>query len=280
MAKKTMQCRLCNATALSRLARANILGKYDVSYWRCDACDFIQTDPPTWLDEAYQSAITDQDIGLVKRNILLSRDLPLIFNWLGVKQTDCVLDFAGGYGMLVRMMRDLGWDFWWQDNYANNLFARFFTANDNESFPVITAFEVFEHFDKPREVLERLLTRTDTVVFSTNLHKAPKDPEQAKIYWRKWWYVMPETGQHVAFYSHKSLKIFAQEHGLQFYSNGHNLHVLTKRTVSGTWPLSGMRGRINRLWGSLIWSRNLGNWHHIERDSQRMASAREKEVIS
>ncbi len=63
-----MQCQICHS--LSRpLFSAPVLGKYRVSYFRCEHCGFLQTESPYWLPEAYQEPITRQDTGYVHRNL-------------------------------------------------------------------------------------------------------------------------------------------------------------------------------------------------------------------
>lgn len=86
---------------------ATILGKYQVDYFYCDRCGLLQTETPYWLEESYQNAIADADTGLVSRNISISTILSRILFFLFDRQGK-YLDIAGGYGMLTRLMRDIG----------------------------------------------------------------------------------------------------------------------------------------------------------------------------
>lgn len=46
-----------------------ILGKYRASYLQCRQCGFVSATPSEqWLEEAYSSAITSSDLGLLARN--------------------------------------------------------------------------------------------------------------------------------------------------------------------------------------------------------------------
>src|SRR5438128_9866447 len=91
---------------------ATVLGKYNVSYLICDGCGLLQTEYPYWLNEAYTSAILDIDTGLLARNVALSKRLsPLLFFLSG--RDGPYLDIAGGYGLITRLMRDIGFDFYW-----------------------------------------------------------------------------------------------------------------------------------------------------------------------
>ena len=89
-----MECKICGHEA-TLFSKAKILKKYDVSYYRCPNCGFIQTEEPYWLDEAYSDAIVDSDIGLISRNYNFAQKvaslLKLCFSW----PSSC-LDFGGG----------------------------------------------------------------------------------------------------------------------------------------------------------------------------------------
>ncbi|MBK7438832.1 MAG: hypothetical protein IPK94_03535 [Saprospiraceae bacterium] len=52
-------------------------------------------------------------------------------------------------------MRDYGFDYYWSDNYCQNLLARGFEAKQNEYFDAITAFELFEHILNPLEEVKK-----------------------------------------------------------------------------------------------------------------------------
>jgi hypothetical protein len=55
-----------------------------------------------------------------------------------------VASSIGGYGMFVRLMRDGGFDFHREDPLCDNLFAQGFDRQDDGTFELVTAFEVFE----------------------------------------------------------------------------------------------------------------------------------------
>jgi Methyltransferase domain len=205
-----------------------ILNKYDVKYFRCNETGFIQTEEPFWLDEAYSSVITKLDIGLATRNIYLSERVSKLiatkFDRKGV-----FLDYAGGYGLFTRLMRDKGFNFYHTDKYCQNLFAEYFGLTDllpASVFEVTTAFEVLEHLPDPIEEIRNILKFSDNLLFTTELlPKAPADIE-------KWWYLSLETGQHIAFYTADSLAYIAKRLGYNFYTDGNMLHLFTKKTFT------------------------------------------------
>ncbi len=55
-------CRLCDG-ATEPAFRLTLLHKHDVQYWRCRNCHSLQSDSPTWLQEAYEDAIAGNDTG-------------------------------------------------------------------------------------------------------------------------------------------------------------------------------------------------------------------------
>jgi hypothetical protein len=211
----------------TQIFTARVLSKYDVKYFRCNETGFIQTEEPYWLHEAYSSAIVSLDVGLAERNEKMVADTQkLLLKYY--REANKFLDFGGGYGQFVRMMRDRGFNFYLFDEYAENLYARFFSVDAGEfslnKFDVITAFEVFEHLTDPFETIERLAGSTDSILFSTEL-----SPAQSFSSSDDWWYFVPEIGQHIAFHTKDSLEYMGNKLGFNLYTNNTNLHLLTKR---------------------------------------------------
>lgn len=216
---------------------ATILNKYDVKYYRCNQTGFIQTEEPYWLDEAYSSTITKLDIGLPHRNIFLSDTVSKLlvknFNASGK-----FLDYAGGYGLFTRLMRDKGFDFYNTDKYCQNIFAEYFdliNLPENTDFELTTTFEVFEHLTNPIAEIKDMLQYSDSLLFSTELQ--PKSELKSTADWR---YFSTETGQHIAFYNEASLNYIAQQLGYNFYTDGTFVHLFTKRKFANN-PLEKKR---------------------------------------
>lgn len=222
--KSEVVCKICGDKSV-KIFDAEVLGKYSVDYYQCQGCKFIQTEDPYWLSEAYSSAITAIDVGLIYRNLQLSESIPAILEHLP-NPYGSFLDYGGGYGIFVRIMRDKGYDFYLYDSYADNLFAKYFELENykkEQSFESVTAFEVFEHLENPVEELKKMLSLSDTVIFSTELQSARSFSSASD-----WWYFAPETGQHVVFFSKESLESLADQYNLKLYTNNINLHVLTR----------------------------------------------------
>ncbi len=206
---------------------ATVLSKYRVSYCQCSSCGLLQTETPYWLDEAYDDAIAITDTGLVQRNISLASQLAVAL-YFGFDIKGRCLDIAGGYGMLVRLMRDYGFDFYWDDKYCANVLAKGFEVGDSDAeFDAITAFEVMEHVPDPVKFVEEAIEKysSRTLIFSTQLYESGPAPAT------DWWYYSFETGQHISFYSKKTLSTIADKLGLYYFSAG-GLHFFTDREVN------------------------------------------------
>ena len=221
-----MNCKICNINS-EIIFTAKVLGKYDVKYYKCKNCSFIQTENPYWLAESYNSAITQLDIGLVNRNIELSKKTALIIKYF-FQPGGNFLDFAGGYVMLTRLMRDNGFKFYRQDKYCENIFANSFdiTNFSIRKFELLTAFEVFEHLENPIDDIDEMLNYSENILFSTLLQPSLNvTPEN-------WWYVSPEMGQHIAIYHLDTLKFIAKQKGMFLCTNGSSFHMLTKKKIN------------------------------------------------
>lgn len=219
-------CSICgSATRLQH--RDRLLRKYDIAYFYCDRCGLLQTEEPYWLDEAYSDVIATSDTGLVTRNIALTVRLSsVLYSLFGSRGR--YVDVGGGYGMLTRLMRDVGFDFYWSDPYCDNLFAKGFEADpDAGSYDAVTAFELMEHVRDPIDFLKRQLTEygASTFIFSTELfHGVPPSPSA-------WPYYSVQTGQHISFYQLRTLKAMAERLSLFTYSSGY-FHMLSDRKLN------------------------------------------------
>src|ERR1700739_395090 len=101
---------------------AKVLGRIPVTYRLCRTCEFWFLPDPDWLPEAYSRAISALDTGAVVRNRQVFHSIALPLRFLAANGR--VVDWAGGAGLLTRMLRDCGFDAYWQDTYAENVFAQ------------------------------------------------------------------------------------------------------------------------------------------------------------
>jgi len=192
-------CRLCGSET-DPLFELLVLGRHTARYRQCRTCGLTQTQEPDWLDEAYATPIHPTDTGLLARNIRLCAVVSSFLHLSGVRD-ELVLDEAGGYGVLTRLLRDSGFHAYLRDPYASNLFAPGFEWRDDLGPPVaVTAFEVLEHFVHPRKEFDRLAARgAEFIITSTEVHPGERPAAD-------WPYLSPSSGQHVAFYRTDTLR--------------------------------------------------------------------------
>ncbi|MFH2101995.1 MAG: class I SAM-dependent methyltransferase [Chloroflexota bacterium] len=219
-----MKCRICNSHS-NLFGQATILQKYRVAYYECGNCGFIQTEEPFWLEEAYSSAMTKSDIGLIGRNLGLA-DLTqkVVLSCLDPQAK--FIDYGGGYGIFVRIMRDRGFDFYRLDPLCENLFAEHFDAPKGAHFNLLTAWEVFEHLENPMEKIEEMLSMSPVLLFSTALLPSPPKNLEA------WWYYGLEHGQHIAFYSRETIRHISQKFDLRIHYSSENIHFLGRPEIN------------------------------------------------
>lgn len=219
-----------------------VLGKYDVTYFYCEESGLLQTEKAYWLKEAYQTPIADIDTGLLSRNLLnikrLEPILQVLFNGKGK-----FIDVGGGYGILTRLMRDIGFDCYTIDKYSENLFAKAFEPADGVQADALFAFEVLEHLQNPKEFLNEIFSRYSckTLVFSTLIFRG-KFPKT------DWWYYAFESGQHVTFYQARTLKLLAKKFGCRYIMIHPELHIMTNVPISTKAKILFLNRRLFKLY--------------------------------
>jgi Methyltransferase domain len=208
----------------SFFGQIDVLRKYCVHYFRCEKCGFIQTETPYWLEEAYSSAIATQDVGIMQRNLANCKLTSAVINLLFPNLSTAV-DFGAGHGVFVRLMRDRGFNFFWSDLHATNDYARGFECQEGATYDFLTAFEVLEHLTDPSADLSKLMSLSENLFVSTCLVPQPAPALS------DWWYYLPTTGQHVAFYTMESLRVLAARFGRNLLSVG-PYHLFTREPKS------------------------------------------------
>ena len=218
-------CAVCGS-GLAKAFETTILKKYPGAYFFCRSCGLIQVAEPFWLDEAYSEAIVLADTGLVYRNILTASKLSAYLFLTGLGDRNCV-DLAGGTGLLVRLMRDNGFNYFWQDPYSTNIHARGFEYKESTGpVELATALEVLEHVLDPVGFIRNAFSKygIQSLVISTELFEGMPPAPQS------WDYYSPETGQHISFFQRRTLVFIANMLNLNFASFG-GLHIFSRKKI-------------------------------------------------
>jgi hypothetical protein len=203
-----------------------VLNKYNVTYYYCQESGLLKTEKPYWLGEAYSSAISDTDTGLVQRNIENSDLMEEILGCLSLDNGK-LLDVAGGYGLLARLMLDKGFDCHTTDEYCQNLFAKNFEPGPSSTYDALFAFEVMEHIEDPVDFISTVFHKygCKTIIFSTKTFKE-------KVPGKDWWYYAFQSGQHITFYQVRTLVLLAEKLGCRYYKINSNYHIISDRNLS------------------------------------------------
>jgi len=190
--------------------------------YRCERCGLYEFPAPDWLDAAYTDPIAAIDVGISTRSLYAARVAEALIRAekLGGHRH---LDYGGGYGLLTRQLRDRGIDMYHQDPLAENLFAQTFEGDVEDDYGAVTLIEVFEHLSDPLELMERLSKHVQLIIISTVLVPDPIDDIT------DWWYLIPDLGQHITFYTPAALTEIADRIGMQVVTNGLNLHVFSHK---------------------------------------------------
>jgi len=248
-----MKCKICKQDA-NHVFTKKVLRKYDVKYYQCPDCAFLQTEEPYWLDEAYNSAINYGDIGLISRNLILSELVTSLFCLSDFSTDKKYIDYGGGYGIFVRIMRDNGFNFYWYDEYCENIYVKKFDSNDlppeQRKFDALTAFEVFEHLVDPLAEIEKMLTYSDSIIFSTVLTRGSISEIE------NWWYIGESHGQHIAIFNKKTLEYISNKLNLNLYTSK-DMHLLTRKKINKLTYKLAMNFKFARLYNTFFHKKTL-----------------------
>lgn len=210
----------------------------------------MQTEPPHWLAQSYANPIHQSDVGILARNLRFARITRALIEGLQLGDYPA-LDYGGGCGIFVRLMRDAGYQFLWYDKHADNQFARGHESipTVGTKFSLITAFEVLEHLVDPVQELAPLFQFTDCLLCSTLL--LPPTPPRLE----SWWYYGLNHGQHVSLFTETAFRKLARRLGVYYCGYGNEIHLLSTGRTSPLWfkllvrasPLLALRGRPSLL---------------------------------
>jgi hypothetical protein len=213
-------CRLCGGEAISTFSLI-VLNKHSVQYFRCTACHSLETEEPYWLEEAYSTTagtgeadgaalnLNKLDTLAAYRNI---RNMGAVMLTAKMLNAQNIVDYGGGDGLLCRLLRDQGLNAFVTDPHASPTYAQGFDQPNFSRPDLVTAFEVFEHLSNPREELAAMFAAQPTAFLASTFTYSGEGPD--------WWYLIPDTGHHIFFYSEAALQMIAERHGYELLRPG------------------------------------------------------------
>jgi hypothetical protein len=215
-------CRVCEAAA-DLVLRFDVLASYEAGLCKCSSCGFVFVPEPRWLEGSFSSHLNRLDVGSVDRTLLVSQFVRGLMGASPHRRGWTLLDFGGGDGLLTRLLRDVGVDCRWEDPYCEPVFAVGPPHGEIEHFDLVVMSEVALHLTDPVATFADLVGRADRVLFTATV---PPDPIPAD-----WWYLMPSTGQHVAFYPTGAVAGLADRLGVHWCSDGKFFHLLSRAPI-------------------------------------------------
>jgi len=210
---QSINCRLCDSTS-NHVFSKKILNKYNITYYKCSNCLSLQTESPYWIEEAYsKSNLSELDTGAAQRNLF---NLAASFSIAKLLRIKNIIDIGGGDGLLTRLLRDYGLNCYSKDKFAIPTYSIGFTNEDFNIPEMVLGFEVLEHFSNPANDLEIFFKNNPSIVLlSSQIFRNQDD---------NWWYLTPESGQHVFFYSEKAVSLIGKKYGYNYIvKNGYIL---------------------------------------------------------
>jgi hypothetical protein len=161
------------------------------------------------------SSLNHFDVGSADRSLIVAGFVRSLFSRKQASRVK-VLDFGGGDGLATRTLRDSGVDCRWEDPYCQPVFAVGPDQSEISHFDLVFMSEVALHLTDPLETIKSLMARSDRLLMT-----AVVPPDKIET---DWWYLMPQTGQHVAFYPVETLRWIAKHLSLHLLTDGRFFH--------------------------------------------------------
>jgi hypothetical protein len=122
------------------------------------------------------------------------------------------IDVGGGDGLLCRLLRDKNIKSYVSDAYAQISYAQGYDSCNLATAELISAFEVVEHFENPKNDFAAIFKdRPRAVIISTMPYEGQSE---------EWWYLTPESGQHIFFYSAEAFQLLAHKYNYEILFAG------------------------------------------------------------
>lgn len=214
-------CKVC-ASACEGRFELLLQRRYHATLYRCPECLFEFVDDPTWLQKSFDHRLNSMDVGSVDRSLLVAQFL-LGLTMACRSKSWKILDVGGGDGLLVRYLRDRGTDARFTDPFSVPVYDVGPMIKSSDQFELGVMSEVALHLADPVNSFRSVLNHCERLLFTAVI---PPDPLP-----RDWWYLMPNTGQHVSFYRVSTIERIAFELGCHWCSDGKFFHYISRKPI-------------------------------------------------
>ena len=224
-------CRLCDGNTVFRFTRDATDGSR-VEYRECSSCGSLQTQYPEWVIHGGCDPTLDLDTSRLERVLFHRSVIAALFKICGLStQTDKLLDWGGGYGLLVRALRDVGIDAYHYDAFQQNVFAVPFDFDEYAFYKIVCAFEVWEHLIQPKKDLQKLFFLCPDILLVSTSRYYGQGPD--------WPYLGPPKSGHIFFYGDRAFSWIANRFDYKRSLFSAHMAVFHKGQLSeaGTWML-------------------------------------------
>jgi hypothetical protein len=196
-------CKICKASA-SPIKDI----KKELVYYRCSACGFVS------LDDRYKVTSIEEKNKYDQHNNSLENEgyVQMFESFLDLsvlaysENIQTVLEFGSGpQPVLAKLLERRG--------FLVDIYDLYYSPKrvyEDKSYDLITSTEVFEHLQKPLEILELLVKHTKTNGYIALMTKFPPKDDNEFL---AWWYRRDPT--HISFFTAKSFEVMAQKVGLK-----------------------------------------------------------------
>ena len=196
-------CKICNA-------RTNSIEdvKKNLLYYRCSFCSFVSLEDTFMVDRLKEKAQYDQHNNSLENEgyVQMFEDFIDLSIEPYRENIQTVLEFGSGpEPVLSKLLERRGLEV---DIY--DLFYAPQKVYKGKQYDLISSTEVFEHLQKPLEVLETLVNHLNENAYIVLMTKFPPKDDKEFL---AWWYRRDPT--HISFFTPKSFEVMAEKVGLK-----------------------------------------------------------------
>lgn len=197
------QCKICQASS-------NVIhdSKKELIYYRCSACGFVSLDDVFMVDEVREKKQYDQhENGLENEGYVQMFEAFMDVSIVPyLENIETALEFGSGPGPVLSTLLE-------RKGLKVDIYDLYYAPKkvyEGKKYDLITSTEVFEHLQKPLDILALLVKHLNSNGYIVLMTKFPPKEDEAFL---AWWYRRDPT--HISFFTPKSFEVMAEKVGLK-----------------------------------------------------------------